>query len=214
MANRHERRHGTSRKKSSWKTWLWVALIVLVIAAAIFFVRNRGTGVDYTQYNYTDEEFANPEAAVVIEEFSDFECPYCQALAPTMRAVRDGYPDTVRVEYKQFPLRTIHPLAQGAAEASECAREQERFWAYHDVLFESKLLDQRSLGKHAEGLGLDVAQWESCIDGGSAKAKISQDLLEGNQRGVRGTPTVYLNGELFSGRTLADFERAIAAAEN
>jgi protein-disulfide isomerase len=205
MANRHERRHGTPAKKSSWTKWLWIGLTVLALIGIVYFVMNKGTGVDYTQYNYTDDKFAASNASVVIEEFSDFQCPYCQQLSPTMRAVREGYVDDVRIVYKEFPLRTVHE--------AECAREQNRFWAYHDVLFESQKIDKGSLKKHAQGLGLDMDAWNSCIDSGKAKAKISADLLEGQQRGVRGTPALFINGEQFNGRTLAEFESAIRAAK-
>jgi len=208
--NRQERRH-TDEKKSSWKTWLWVTIIVLAIAGFWYYTYNKGTGVDYTQYSYTDAVYASPNATVVIEEYSDFECPFCQQFSPTIRAVRDAYKGTVRVVYKEFPLRTVHPLAQNAAEAAECAREQNRFWAYHDVLFESKLLDKRSLKLHAQGLGLDMTKWNACVDSGAAKTVISQSLLEGQQRGVQGTPSVFLNGKQFSGRTVQEFAAEIDA---
>ncbi len=210
--NRAERRHAAVKKRSTW--WIWALIIAAVIAGFVIFQNTRGTGVDYTQYSYTDDLYAAPDAVVVLEEFSDFQCPYCQDLAPTIRAVRDSHKDDVRVVYKQFPLRTIHPFAQKAAEATECGREQNKFWAFHDVVFESKKLDERSLKLHAEGLGLDMAQWNTCMKASATKAKISQDLLEGQQRDVSGTPSIFLNGQQFGGRTLLDFQTAIANAKN
>jgi protein-disulfide isomerase len=208
--SRQQRRHAPPPKQRSWTLWIVFGVLLLLVAGGVYYHYSKGTGVDYTQYSYTDDVYAAPNATHVIEEFSDFECPYCQQLAPTIRAVRDTHKEDVRVTYKQFPLRTVHPLAQAAAEASECAREQNKFWAYHDVLFESKKLDKRSLKLHAQGLGLDMDAWNSCIASGRSKAKISQETLEGTQRGVRGTPSIFIDGEAFNGRTVDDFNAALA----
>ena len=206
--SRQERRHA-DQKKSSWKIWIWVALIVAVIAGFIIYNNTKGTGVDYTKYNYKDEVYASPNATTVMDEFSDFQCPFCQAFDPTVRAIRDGYPGKVRLVYKEFPLRTVHEHAQEAAEAAECARDQDRFWAFHDVLFDSKLIDARSLKLHAQGLGLDMYKWQTCMDSGLTKARIQADVLEGQQRGVQGTPTLFINGKQFDGRTVQDIEANI-----
>lgn len=210
MNRRERRQHQTPSTKRSYTLWLILAALALIVVGAIYYNATKPTGVDYSQYTYTDDLYAAPNATHVITEFSDFECPFCQQLAPTMRAVRDSHKGTVRIEYKHFPLRTIHPQAQDAAEAAECAREQNRFWAYHDVLFESKKIDKRSLGKHAQGMGLDMSQWDACIESGRAKATIQQNLLEGNQRGVRGTPSVYIDDTAFSGRTLEEFNAVLS----
>src|SRR6185503_20238629 len=74
-------------------------------------------------------------APVTIVEFSDFECPYCGGLFPTLKAVEKNYAGQVRFVYRQFPLTNVHPHAQKAAEASLCANEQQRFWEFHDSMF-------------------------------------------------------------------------------
>jgi len=196
------------KKRSFW--WVYAILIVLVLAGLVLYNNNRPTGVDYTQYTSTDAQFERPDATRVLEEFSDFECPACQATSPAIKAFRDTAGDHVRVVYRHFPLRSIHPNAQSSAEASECAREQGRFWAYHDVLMDHKMLDRRSLRKHAEGLGLDVAEWQSCMDEGRATAAVNRDYLEGTQRGVRGTPTIYIDGELTNARSALQFQQLTA----
>jgi len=207
--SRQERRHGETQSSGKWKKWVWICLAVLIIAGFWYYSSNKGTGVDYSQYNYTDDVYASPNATTVIEEFSDFQCPYCQAFSPVIRAIRDANIGKVRVVYKEFPLRSVHEFAEGAAEAAECSRDQNRFWAYHDVLFESKLIDSRSLKLHAKGLGLNMQQWQQCMDTGKSNTAITQDLLEGQQRGVQGTPTLFVNGQLFQGRSIEEFQAAI-----
>jgi protein-disulfide isomerase len=208
--NRQERRHGHAQKKS--KAWLWwtlLAVVIIAIIGGIYYNYSKGTGLDYTLYQYTDDVYAAPDATHTVEEFSDFECPYCQDFAPTFHAVREAYKGKVNFVYKQFPLRTIHPQAQPAAEAAECAREQNHFWAYHDVLFDSKKIDKRSLKLHAQGIGLDMGAWESCFEDGRGKPAVQADILEGNQRGVQGTPTIFVDGKVFGGRNVADFSAVL-----
>lgn len=187
--SRQERKHQT--KKSKW--WLWLLLPIAIIAGYIVFTNLQGTGVDYTLYDYSDDAYKVENPKATVEEFSDFQCPFCQQLAPTMQALRETRTD-VQFVFKQFPLTFVHPLAQKSAEASVCAEEQNRFWAYHDVLFDSKKLDSRSLKLHAKGLELDMSKWSECMSSGRAKAKISQDILEGRGRDVSGTPSVYIDG--------------------
>lgn len=204
---RAQARHGP-KKRSFW--WVYVLLGIVVLAGLVVYNNNRPTGVDYSQYTSTDAQFERPDATRILEEFSDFECPACQATSPAIKAFRDTAGDHVRVVYRHFPLRSIHPNAQSAAEASECAREQGRFWAYHDVLMDSKLLDRRSLRKHAEGLGLDMTQWQSCMDEGRMTGRVNADYLEGTQRGVRGTPTIFIDGEVTQARSALQFEQLTA----
>jgi protein-disulfide isomerase len=201
---RAQARYTTTKKRSYW--WVYVILGIAVLSALVVYNNNKPTGIDYGQYTSTDAQFERPGATRVLEEFSDFQCPACHATSPAIKAFRDTAPDHVRVVYRHFPLRSIHPLAQQAAEASECAREQGRFWAYHDVLMDSTLLDKRSLRKHAEGLGLDMDRWQSCMDEGRGAAAVNRDYLEGQQRGVRGTPTIFIDGQVTQARSALQFQ--------
>jgi protein-disulfide isomerase len=206
-AERRAHERTSPKKRSLW--WLYLVLILLALGALAVYNANKPTGVEYEQYaSVVDSAYARPNAVHVLEDFSDFQCPACHAISPAIKVFRDTAPDTVRVVYRHFPLRSIHPNAQAAAEASECAREQGRFWAYHDVLMDSKLLDERSLRKHAQGLGLDLAHWDDCRESGRAATAVQRDYLEGTQRGVRGTPTMFINGQPTNARTVADFQAA------
>ena len=139
-------------------------------------------------------------APVTIVEFSDFQCPFCSRIIPTLdRVVRD-YPDSVRLVFRQFPLHSIHPQAQEAAEASLCAADQGKFWEMHDAMFENQSgLEVAELKALARRLGLEPAAFDECLDSGSKAGWVSEDLEAGAQFGVSGTPALFINGRFLSG---------------
>jgi len=135
------------------------------------------------------------DAPVTIVEFSDFECPYCQAMLGTIKNVQEAYGEKVRLVYRQFPLNSIHPNAQRAAEASLCANDQGKFWEMHDLMFEDQSgLSVGALTKKAESLELDSAAFETCLTSNKYAAQVKQDVMEGTVAGVTGTPAVFING--------------------
>jgi protein-disulfide isomerase len=139
-------------------------------------------------------------APVQIVEFSDFQCPFCSRVVPTLDQVAKNYGEKVRIQFRQFPLHSIHPLAQKAAEAALCAHEQGKFWEMHDAMF----LDQKSLAveqlkEKAGKLGLDAAQFASCLDSGKTAPQVQADLDLGMKVGVNSTPALFINGRLISG---------------
>ena len=145
---------------------------------------------------------------VTIVEFSDFQCPFCRKAYAVVKEVLSNHEGQVKVAYRDFPLRQIHPQAQIAAEAGRCAMEQGKFWQYHDRLFEN----QNKLDEHATGLGLNPKQFETCLDSGKYSAQIEEDVQAGNRLGVTGTPAFFINGVLVSGAQPASvFENRIAA---
>ena len=139
-------------------------------------------------------------ARVTIVEFSDFECPYCGGLYPTLKQVEKNYPDTVRIVYRQFPLTNIHPHAQKAAEASLCANEQKKFWEFHDSMFSNQSeLSVADLKQRAVDMKLDTQAFNQCLDSGRHAAAIQADIQEGARNGVTGTPALFINGRLLTG---------------
>jgi protein-disulfide isomerase len=140
------------------------------------------------------------DAPVTIVEFGDFQCPFCGNLHPAMERVRAIYPDTVRIVFRNFPLRSVHPRAQQAAEAAMCAGDQGRFWEYHDSLFEDQaMLAIGALNRRAIQMGLDTEAFDSCLDSGSKADAVQADVDEGRAAGVTGTPTLFINGRYMSG---------------
>ena len=151
-------------------------------------------------------------ASVTIIEFSDFECPYCSRVLPTLEQVMARYPEDVRLVYRNFPLRS-HSRAGPAAEAALCAEEQGQFWTYHDKLFaNARALSDEQLKSYAQELGLDMPAFEQCYDERRFAEQVETDVREGHAAGVTGTPAFFVNGVLLSGaRPSADFYRAIDA---
>jgi predicted DsbA family dithiol-disulfide isomerase len=149
-------------------------------------------------------------APVTIVEFADFECPFCGALFPSMAAIEKAYPETVRVVYRHFPLNSVHPFAQKAAEAAVCAAEQDRFWEMHDSLFGAQNdLTVGSLKRRAKDLQLDTAAFDSCLDSGKGAAQVKQDVADGVKAGVSGTPTLFVNGRILLGNQPAELRALI-----
>lgn len=154
-----------------------------------------------------------PDARITIVEFSDFQCPFCQRASAVVKAVRERYPGDVRLVYKQFPLETIHPQARAAAEASLCAADQDRFWEYHDKLFEnSKQLAEEDLVRYAGELELDPKRFEQCVADRAYRVQVDEDMELGRELGVSGTPAFFVNGIMLSGaKPLESFVEVIEA---
>jgi protein-disulfide isomerase len=139
-------------------------------------------------------------APVTIVEFSDFECPYCSRVVPTLEQIVETYGDRVRLVFRQFPLNNIHPNAQKAAEASLCADDQGKFWEMHNLMFkEQKSLELEQLKEKAARLELDVEAFNECIDSSKYAEAVMSDQEAGSRIGVSGTPALFINGRFLSG---------------
>jgi protein-disulfide isomerase len=152
-------------------------------------------------------------APVTIVEFSDFHCPFCKRVLPTLKQVEEKYGDKVKLVFRNFPLDQLHPGARRAHEAAGCAHEQGKFWAYHDVLFEkSPNSSDGQLKAYAESVGLDVAKFDACLKGGTRKTVVQSDVEDAGRLGINGTPTFFINGQLVSGAVpIETFVRLIDA---
>ena len=155
----------------------------------------------------------NPESAVRIVEFTDFQCPYCSRVQSLLSEVKAKYGEKVSIAVRDFPLRQIHPQAQRAAVASRCAGEQRKYWEYHDRLFAANAsLEDSNLLKHANALSMDETRFRDCLDSGKYDAAIEKDFQDGLRLGVNGTPSFFVNGIPVVGiQGIADFERVIDA---
>lgn len=128
---------------------------------------------------------------------------------PTLEQLLEKYSGQIRIVFKQFPLKS-HKYAQKAAAATIAANAQGKFWAFHDRLFENyNRLDDNRIRSVATELGLDMNAFDAKVDHPDTKAKIQKDLTDGIKAGVRGTPSVFINGKRTDKRSFKDFSRAI-----
>jgi len=139
------------------------------------------------------------EAPVTLVEFSDYQCPFCGRVTPTLRRLRETYGERLRIVWKDFPLDN-HPNAQKAAQAAWCAGEQGRYWEYHDQLFANQpSLGDEALKGYAEKVGLDPAAFRECFESGRYEDRVKQGMADGVALGVDSTPTVFINGRRVTG---------------
>jgi protein-disulfide isomerase len=152
-------------------------------------------------------------AKVTIIEFSEFQCPFCSRVNPSIKGIQDKYGDKIKIYFMHQPL-PFHKDAPLAAEASLAAHDQGKFWEYHDVLFQNqKALKREDLEKYAEQLGLNMTKFKSALDQGTFTEKVKADQTIGRANGANGTPTFFINGKkLVGAQPQAAFEAKIDAA--
>jgi protein-disulfide isomerase len=158
------------------------------------------------------EPMAGPaHAPVQIVMYSDYQCPFCARVEPTLAKVKEVYGDRVRVVFRDFPLSTIHPRAVAAAKAAHCAHDQDRFWEYHDRLFSGQSrMDDADLLQHATALGLDPARFTTCIASDRVAGLVRDNAMSGERLGVSSTPAFFVNGRFMTGAQPFDaFKRVI-----
>jgi predicted DsbA family dithiol-disulfide isomerase len=149
------------------------------------------------------------DAAVVITEFSDFQCPYCRAVQPVLKEILRLYPNQIRLDFKHLPLEQ-HPLAALSAQAAFCAAKQGLFWQYQDALFGSADLTREFLDATAANMGLKLDAFRKCLASTESRMAVIADLREAKRLGIDSTPTFLINGKLLRGAVgLEQFKVAI-----
>jgi protein-disulfide isomerase len=143
----------------------------------------------------TDHIRGEPHAEITLVEYGDYECPFCRLAEPLVEGLETTLGAHIRVVFRHFPLTRFHPHAERAAEAAEAASEQGQFWQMHRQLFASQAsLDDGSLRGYAATLGLDLPWFEKNLEDHVFRAQIHRSLEGGLRSGVRGTPTVFIDG--------------------
>jgi protein-disulfide isomerase len=155
----------------------------------------------------------NEKASVTIVEWSDFQCPFCNRVSPTLAQIKEEYGDQVRFVFKHMPL-SIHPQAAGAHAASEAAHRQGKFWEMHDRIFKNQRdLQVSTLERYATEIGLDMDQYRRDVTADEVAERINEDMKQAQKLGVTGTPSFFINGKYLSGaQPFANFKRYIDEA--
>jgi protein-disulfide isomerase len=161
----------------------------------------------------TDDEpsIGRQDAPITIVEFSDYQCPYCQAFyLQTFSQLLSAYPDQIRFVYRDLPLPG-HPESQPAAEAADCAGEQGAYWKFHDDLFSGQYpLGRSAYDQYAANLGLDLTAFDNCLNDHRYQSEVKADAADAASLGLNGTPSFVINGRILIGaRPLEDFKAII-----
>jgi protein-disulfide isomerase len=136
-----------------------------------------------------------PDAPVTLLEYGDYECPFCGAAYPVVKAIQSRLGDQLCFVFRNFPLNEAHPHAQDAAEAAEAAGAQGKFWPMHDMLYENQdALEPEDLVQYARALHLDLPRFVREMREHIHAPRVREDFLSGVRSGVNGTPTFFING--------------------
>ena len=211
----------TISKNNLWKYSTLILLAAVVIWFAVSYSRTTGSVVNQgaSDFSFVEDSALYPSigpdnAEVTVIEFFDFQCPFCgRFFTQTLPLIEEQYLKTGKVKfvYRDFPLSSIHPMAQKSAEASECADEQGKYWEYHDKIFaEQSSLSINSLKQWASDIGMDTAKFNDCLDSGKYESEVKSDLNDAMNSGGRGTPYFLVGNVPLSGaQPFSAFQQAI-----
>jgi protein-disulfide isomerase len=154
------------------------------------------------------------EAPIALLEYGDFECPACGMAHPVVKASQEQLGDSLCFAFRNFPLTTVHPHSEHAAEAAEAGGAQGNFWEMHDTLFENQnALDDQSLFEYAAALELDAERLIREVRNQTYQPRVREDFKAGVRAGVNGTPTFFINGARYDGpRDFESFFEALTGA--
>ncbi len=208
-----------------WGIWVVLVLILIgsIVGAVILAKRNPNLATGPRQLalavSATDWTKGSATNLVSLVEYSDFQCSACAFYYPWVKRLGEDFADSLAITYRHFPLRSIHPNAQLAAEVSEAAGRQAKFWEMHDLLFEKQTEWDKStkplelFTSYAQSLNLDLVKFADNLEDREIKNKIEADYQSGVRSGVNGTPTFFINGEKINNpRSYEDFAALIAQA--
>lgn len=176
------------------KKIVWGLIIVLLVGGILFAAfRPRA---EYTLEPGPRPYRGNSQAEILVEVFSDFQCPACRSVEPYLKTIEEQYGYQIKIAFRHFPLTSIHPLALRAGIAAECANDQGKFWEYHDALYERQAqINTSFFGELARELQLDMNNFDACMDRRAHLNTVRSDMREGTERGVNATPTIFVNGQ-------------------
>lgn len=226
MSSRKRKNAKRTRNQQSSKSRTYLllagAIAVAVLAVAVIVLLDQGASPSAADTSGTASEksLGAADAPVVVVEYGDFQCPYCQIFAEGAgQQLREEYVDTGQVRLVYRHLAFIGDESTWAAEASECANEQGRFWEYHDKLYEEQAgenegaFKEDNLKRFAAELGLDTEQFNQCFDSRLYRDQVQADINDARQRRINATPSLLVDGQYIqNGTNYQVLQAAIEAA--
>jgi len=171
-------------------------IIIVAVMAVLILIKVLSQKSDYAAFTEKRAMRGNLESSIVIEEWSDFECPACGEAYALIEKIFEQYQGKVKFVYRHFPL-PYHRYAYQAAVASECAQDQGKFWDYYNQLFQNqKNLTNNDLKKYADLAGFDQELFNDCLDSEVKEKVVDDDLQEAKRLNLSFTPSIFINGQL------------------
>ena len=198
--------------------WLIFGGIIILLFVGAFYIAGSAGEINNEGIEEVTHIKGNPDAEIVLVEYSDFQCPACRAMYPVVAEVMEQYGESVRFEYRHFPIERAHPYAVQAGAAAEAAGQQGKFYEFHDLLFDNQQEWSASptpnvfFLQYAEQLGLDIDTYSRHANASLLRDKVRSQQQEGLQAGVTGTPTMFLNGQRMQYGSYEEFAAQVAAA--
>lgn len=226
MEKKQAIREVNMRRRSFRSIFIWSLVILIILAIVwglVLVVKNSESSPSLSlgdmQIEQDDWVFGPEEGSLELIEFSDFQCPACGSYFPILNQIKKEYSDDLKFVYRHFPLRQAHPHAQMAAQASEAAGLQGKFWEMHDKLFQTQTSwsalpkVKSTFIEFAGELGLDKEKFETDIDSKEVKEAVDKDYNLAISSGLNSTPSFILNGSYInSPRSLEEFRAILEAA--
>lgn len=209
-------RHNQETQRRNMTRWLVIVLSVAALGGLVYWAIAAGgsNNSNVAISNVNNPFLGGSEAKVVVTEFSDFSCPACAVLAPTIRELADEYENRIKVVFSGFDIG--HTWSEKGLEAGECAYRQNKFWEYGDLIFSKQsewAAADDAVGKlkeYAQQLGLNAEEFNSCLDSSGMAGEVQKDIAVGQQKNITSTPTVYINNQKVEGaQPIDDFKKII-----
>ncbi len=196
--------HTSDKKRKSWRIGIAIVIALIIVS---FIISNKDKKIDPASFAGVEvmeparHVKGNAESGLTLIEYSDFQCPACKAAEPDISALVDQFGDRFELEYRHFPLRSIHPNAQIGAQAAEAAGLQGKFWEMHDILFEKQdewsqsFNPQRYLEEYAIEIGINADRFMFDLESDLIKGIVNSHFDEAMALKLPGTPAFVFNGE-------------------
>jgi len=196
----------------SWRVWNYYQKVQSgEIAPAVFQFHDQFTAygtVDgetvvipfFDVITRDDPQTGPQDADITIVEFGDFMCPHCADSALSVRTITAEYPNRVRYIFRDFPIEDLHPGSTQIHIAGECAKEQGKFWPFHDKVFQNQeSITAENISAYVAQVGINIKDFDECIASGRYDNEVARDVSDGREAGVYGTPTFFFNGRKIEG---------------